>query len=109
MTASRGSRLPVLLAAATLIGWLMLGPAAHAQVFKPRGKAAATGKVAARKATAPAATPAKKPTRATGPTTRKVVGTPPAKKPRRAGKARAGRDDDVKIEDDDDDVKITDD
>jgi hypothetical protein len=115
MTVSRGSRLPVLLAAATLIGWLVLGSAAHAQVFKPRGKTAAAGKAApattaaARKAAlAPAATPSKKPTRAMGPNARKVVGTPPAKKPRHAGK-RAGRGEDVKIEDDDDDVKITDD
>jgi hypothetical protein len=114
MTASRGFRLPVVVAAATLIGWMVFGSAAHAQVFKPRGGKSATAAksasaAAARKAApAPAATTSKKPTRAIGPTPRKV-GTTPAKKPRHAGKARAGRDDDVKIDDDDDDVKITDD
>jgi hypothetical protein len=108
---ARGSRLPLLMALATLIGWLVLTtPDAEAQVFKPRGKTAATGKAAAaaRKAAAPAATPSKKPARA-GTTPRRAGNATPAKKAKTAGKARADDDDDVKIEDDDDDVKITDD
>jgi hypothetical protein len=113
MSASCRFRLPVLVGAATLIGWMMLGSPADAQVFKPRGKATAAGKAAttaaaARKAAPPpAATPSKKPTRATGATTRRVVKTAPGKKPRN-GKARGKHDDDVRI-DDDDDVTITDD
>lgn len=113
MSASRGFRLPLLVALATLIGWLVLAtPTAEAQVFKPRGKTAAgkttpASAAAARKAAAPAATPSKKPTRALG--TSRRVGSTPAKKSKRAGKARTGRDDDVRIEDEDDDVKITDD
>ena len=112
MSSSRGFRLP-LLALATLIAWLVLGaPAAEAQVFKPRGKMAAgkasANAAAARKAAAPAATPSKKPTRTMGPTSRKGNAAP-VKKSKRSGKARAGHDDDVKIEDDEDDVKITDD
>jgi hypothetical protein len=114
MSASCRFRLPVLVGAATLIGWMLLGSPADAQVFKPRGKATAAGKAApttaaaARKAApAPAATPSKKPTRATG-ATRRVVNTAPGKKPRNAGKGRGKHDDDVRIEDDDD-VKITDD
>jgi hypothetical protein len=108
MTAPRGFRL--LVAAATLIGALMLVSPADAQVFKPRGKTALTGKapgnaaVARKAAPTPTATVSKKSTRATGTTTRKGA---PAKK--RHGKGRTDRDDDVKIQDDDDDVKITDD
>ena len=119
----RGSRLPLslplLVALATLIGWLVLvAPEAEAQVFKPRGKAAATGKAsaasaaAARKAAAPAApaaTTAKKPARAAATTPRRAGNATPAKKGKSAGKARAEDEDDVKIEDDEDDVKITDD
>jgi hypothetical protein len=103
MMAPRGLRL--LVAAATLIGGLMVASLADAQVFKPRSKTAVTGKsggAAARKAS-PAATASKKPARASGPTTRK------ASSKKRHGKARGDRDDDVKIQDDDDDVKITDD
>ena len=115
MSGPRGFRLPLLVALATLIGWLVLGaPAAHAQVFKPRGKTAAgkatpASAAAARKAAAPAATPSKKPTRTMGATPRRVGNTPPVKKSKRAGKARPDRDDDVRIEDDEDDVKIIDD
>ena len=102
MTAPRGFRL--LVAAATLIGPLMLTSAAEAQVFKPRNKTSAVGKAApntaaARKASPPTATDSKKPARAEP--TRK------AKTKKRHSKARG--DDDVKIQDDDDDVKITDD
>ncbi|HSS02114.1 MAG TPA: hypothetical protein VLM79_33875 [Kofleriaceae bacterium] len=101
MTTPRGVRL--LVAAATVIGGLLLAPAADAQVFKPRSKTAAIGKsntAAARKASpAPSATASKKPAR-TEPT-RKAKTTKKRHKPR--------GDDDVKIQDDDDDVKITDD
>jgi predicted flap endonuclease-1-like 5' DNA nuclease len=94
----------LLVAAATVIGALMLASPADAQVFKPRNKTAAVGKAApnaaaARKASPPAATASKKTAR-----------TEPARKAKtkkRHSKARG--DDDVKIQDDDDDVKITDD
>lgn len=101
---------------------------ARAQVFKPRtgnGKAAPAAKTSAPSATAtpagakksapvasapvasaPAAASSKKPTRATGPTPRRVGTTTPAKKARAA--KRHG-DDDTVVVDDDDDVKITDD
>jgi hypothetical protein len=102
MTAPRG--LPLLVAAATLIGGLLLASAADAQVFKPRSKTAVVGKAgpnaaAARKASPPAATASKK--------TARTEPTRKAKTKKRHGKARG--DDDVKIQDDDDDVKITDD
>ncbi|HET7499962.1 MAG TPA: hypothetical protein VFK02_03140 [Kofleriaceae bacterium] len=93
-----------------LAGLVALGArSASAQVFKPRtGKAAPVARSAPAKkapaATPVAAAPSKKPTRASGPTARRVVTTAPAKKPTR-GKSR----DDVVVKDDDDDVKITDD
>jgi hypothetical protein len=102
---------------------------AHAQVFKPRSgsraalpaKTAAAapapatstaGNATAKKAPAtatPAAATSKKPTRATGPTPRRVGTTAPAKKSRGAAKGQAASEDPVVIDDDEDDVKITDD
>jgi hypothetical protein len=113
MSSPRTFRLPLVVLAA-LIGWLVIAPAAEAQVFKPRGRTAATGKAgsAARKAAPAAATPAKKPARATATAPRRATIAPKGKNAGKNAKARAGQadqDDDVKIEDEDDDVKITDD
>jgi hypothetical protein len=84
----------------TLVAWLALGAApAEAQVFRPRGKAAAIAKAPAKKNA----------TRAPGPTAHRVAPTKPAKKSRAAGKARHDADDVVVHDEDDDDVKITDD
>ncbi|HEU4728650.1 MAG TPA: hypothetical protein VFT22_12190 [Kofleriaceae bacterium] len=103
------------LSALALVGFVALGVrSAGAQVFKPRtggkaGPVARTAPPAAAKkspaATPVAAAPSRKPTRAAGPTPRRVVTTSPAKKPAR-GKSRK---DGVEVRDDDDDVKITDD
>lgn len=115
VSASRASRLAILVVVAMFVGWLGFGASAEAQVFKPRGKQAAAGKAgpgaaAARKATpTPIATPSKKPTRTMGPTPRRV-NAPPAKKSRATSKGRAQpAEDEVRIDDDDDDVKIVDD
>ena len=109
MHAPRWFRLLPLALVAVLAALAVGESGAHAQVFKPRGKATAgrttAAPAAARKPAAASATPSKKPTRATGATPRKVSPAPPKKG---RTKARA-KDDDVKIEDDDDDVKITDD
>jgi hypothetical protein len=96
----------------TLLAWLALGAApAEAQVFRPRGRAAALAKAPAKKngqAAKPAAAISKSPTRAPGTTPHRVGTTKPSKKSRAGSKARHDADD-VVVHDDDDDVKITDD
>ena len=87
------------------------GGAANAQVFRPRGKTPST------KPAAKAAAPSKQPTRAAGPTPRRVVVTKPesdvkaAPAPSKAkGKGKSKGKEDIVIvdDDDDDDVKIKD-
>jgi hypothetical protein len=88
--------------------------AAEAQAFRPRGKTPSTKSVKA-KATA---APSKQPTRAAGPTPRRVVTTSPEvspapakSKPKAKSKAKGkGKEDIVIVDDDDDDgVQIKDD
>jgi hypothetical protein len=110
---ARWLRCLILAAAAMVVGWIALAAEpADAQVFRPRGRAAAkAAPTAAAKKAPPAAKPAavsKTPTRAPGPTVHRVGTTKPTRKPR-AGKSRHGGDDVVIHDDDDDDVKITDD
>ena len=92
---------------------VLFSTAANAQAFRPRGKTPSTKPAA--KATA---APSKQPTRAAGPTPRRVVVTKPesettvksAPAPTKAkpkGKAK-GKEDIVIVDDDEDDVQIKD-
>lgn len=95
--------------ALVLAALLLFGAStASAQAFRPRGKTPST------KPAAKAAAPSKQPTRAAGPTPRRVVTTKPeteakpAPKAKPKGKGKGKKEDVVIVDDDDDDVQIKD-
>ncbi len=98
--------------ALVLAALLLFGAStASAQAFRPRGKTPSTKPAKAAKATA---APSKQPTRAAGPTPRRVVTTKPESEAKPAppakakGKGKGKKEDVVIVDDDDDDVQIKD-